>query len=73
MDCGFEKLAFINVFGSQCVLIYLLRFIRGKLLKVFKMWKLLQVFGLLFKQCTIFWEEMNIIFGKISLYSFIYI
>jgi hypothetical protein len=72
MDCAFEKLAFINAFDSQYVRIYLLRFIRGKRLKVFKMRKLLHVFGLLFKQCTL-WGGMSIIFEKISVYSFIYI
>jgi hypothetical protein len=73
MDCVFEKLAFINVFNQQYVPIYLLRFIPGKRLKGFKIRKLLHVFGSLFKQCTILGEKMNIIFGKISLHSFIYI
>jgi hypothetical protein len=73
MNYVFEKLSFINVFDSQYVQIYLLRFIRGKRSNVFKMRKLLHVFGLLFKQCTNFKEKMNILFGKVSLYSFMYI
>jgi hypothetical protein len=57
MDCVFEELAFINVFDSQYVPIYLLRFIRGKRLKVFKMRELLHVLGLLFKQCNFLWKK----------------
>jgi hypothetical protein len=73
MDTVFEKLAFIDVFDSQYVPIYLLRFIRGKRLKVFKMRKLCHVFGLLFKQCKFLGKNEHHIWKYQSLFFYLHI
>jgi hypothetical protein len=44
MDYIFEKLAFINVFHSRYVLIHVLRFSRGRRLKVCKIRKIITCF-----------------------------
>jgi hypothetical protein len=49
-------------------MIYLLRFIRDKQLKVFKMRELLRVFGLLFKQSIIFGKNEHHIWKDPSLF-----
>jgi hypothetical protein len=57
MDCIFEKLAFINLFHSNMSR-HLLRFSRGRLLKICKISKNYYMFWVFY-----FGNKINIIFG----------